>query len=64
MLADRANHYSYVSSRSVYRWPILVGLDESGPVVDGDPLSADGSDWAAAKRGGGRRRSRHSVHVL
>jgi 2'-hydroxyisoflavone reductase len=36
----------------VYRWPIPVGLDERGPVVDGDPFSADGSAYAAAKRGG------------
>lgn len=52
LLADRAGHYGYVSSRSVYRWPFPVGADESAPVVDGDPASADGEDYAAAKRGG------------
>src|SRR5215470_3417085 len=52
LLADRAGHYGYVSSRSVYRWPFPVGGDESAPVVDGDPASADADDYAAAKRGG------------
>jgi 2'-hydroxyisoflavone reductase len=51
-LAGAAGHYTYVSSRSVYRWPIAVGLDESGPVVDGDPAATDTSDYAALKRGG------------
>ena len=52
LLADRAGHYGYVSSRSVYTWPIAPGADESAPVVDSDPASADGADYAAAKRGG------------
>jgi nucleoside-diphosphate-sugar epimerase len=52
LLAGRAGHYGYVSSRSVHRWPIAPGADESAPVVDADPASADGSDYAAAKRGG------------
>jgi 2'-hydroxyisoflavone reductase len=52
LLAGRAGHYGYVSSRSVYRWPIPAGSDESAPVVDGDPAGADGDDYAAAKRGG------------
>lgn len=52
LLADRVGHYGYVSSRSVYRWPIPIGLDEEGPVVDGDPDSPDDDDYAAAKRGG------------
>ncbi len=51
LLADRVGHYGYVSSRSVYRWPMPSGLDESAPVVDGDPAGTDGSDYAAAKRG-------------
>ena len=52
LLAGRAGHYGYVSSRSVYSWPIAVGLDESGPVVDADPASDAADDYAAAKRGG------------
>lgn len=50
-LLGRAGCYAYVSSRSVYRWPIPVGVDETAPVVDGDPLSDDSADYAAAKRG-------------
>jgi 2'-hydroxyisoflavone reductase len=52
LLASRAGHYGYVSSRSVYQWPMAVGLDESGPVVDADPASESSDDYAAAKRGG------------
>jgi len=52
MLSGRAGHYGYVSSRSVYSWPIPVGADESAAVVDGDASSEDGDDYAAAKRGG------------
>jgi 2'-hydroxyisoflavone reductase len=51
LLAGRVGHYGYVSSRSVYAWPIPVGLDESAPVVDADPGSGDESDYARAKRG-------------
>ncbi len=52
LLAGRAGHYGYVSSRSVYRWPIPVGSDEAVPVVDADPGSGDDTDYPAAKRGG------------
>lgn len=52
LLSGRAGHYTYVSSRSVYQWPPPRGLDESAPVVDGDPASADAGDYAADKRGG------------
>jgi nucleoside-diphosphate-sugar epimerase len=52
LLADRSGHYGYVSSLSVYQWPMPPGADESAPVVDGDPASDDGADYAAAKRGG------------
>ena len=52
VLGGRAGHYCYVSSRSVYRWPISPGSDESAPVVDADPASDDSDDYAAAKRGG------------
>jgi nucleoside-diphosphate-sugar epimerase len=50
-LAGRAGSYVYVSSRSVYRWPLPLGVDEGAPVVDADPGSADATDYAAAKRG-------------
>jgi 2'-hydroxyisoflavone reductase len=52
LLADRVGHYGYVSSRSVYQWPFPAGADETAPVVDADPASDDGADYAAAKRGG------------
>jgi 2'-hydroxyisoflavone reductase len=52
LLAGRAGHYGYVSSRSVYTWPIPPGLDESAAVVDGDPADTGSDDYAAAKRGG------------
>lgn len=51
LLADPVGHYGYVSSRSVYRWPIPRGADERAPVVDGDPGGGDDADYAAAKRG-------------
>jgi 2'-hydroxyisoflavone reductase len=51
LLAGRVGHFGYVSSRSVYRWPLPVGLDESAPLVDGDPGGTDDSNYAAAKRG-------------
>lgn len=59
LLAGRAGHYGFVSSRSVYRWPLLPGADETAPVVDGDPDSPDGSDYAAAKRGSELAVTRH-----
>ncbi|WP_433519400.1 NAD-dependent epimerase/dehydratase family protein [Nonomuraea sp. CA-143628] len=52
LLAGRAGHYGYVSSRGVYRWPWPPAADESAPLVDGDPASEDAADYAAAKRGG------------
>ena len=52
LLSGRAGHYGYVSSRSVYQWPIPPGADESAPVVDGNPTAAEDDDYAAAKRGG------------
>jgi nucleoside-diphosphate-sugar epimerase len=51
LLADRAGHYSYVSSRSVYASPAPPGLDEDGPVVDASPEAAS-TDYARDKRGG------------
>ncbi|MBB4942980.1 nucleoside-diphosphate-sugar epimerase [Streptosporangium album] len=52
LLADRTRHYGYVSSRSVYRWPMPLGADERAPLVDGDPDGDNGDDYATAKRGG------------
>jgi 2'-hydroxyisoflavone reductase len=52
LLSGRAGHYTYISSRSVYTWPFPSGADESAPLVDGDPASADGTAYATAKRGG------------
>lgn len=51
ILADRADRFAYVSSRSVYGWPIALGADESAPVVASDP-DAGSTDYAADKRGG------------
>ncbi|NAZ87334.1 NAD-dependent epimerase/dehydratase family protein [Kineococcus indalonis] len=48
LLAGRAQRYGYVSSGSVYAWGEHV--DETSPVVDGEPLAADG-DYPALKRG-------------
>ncbi|RKN03307.1 NAD-dependent epimerase/dehydratase family protein [Streptomyces radicis] len=53
LLAGRARHFTYVSSRSVYAWPIPAGADEGAPVVDASPdADADATDYAADKRGG------------
>src|ERR1700761_1711287 len=52
LLTDRTGHYGYVSSRSVYSWPIPPRADESAAVVEADADSDDGSDYAAAKMGG------------
>jgi nucleoside-diphosphate-sugar epimerase len=46
-LAAAAGWYGYVSSRSVYQWPIPLGADESAPVVD----VSGGPGYAADKRG-------------
>ncbi len=47
-LAGRVEGYGYVSTNSVYVWGSHV--DESSPVVEGDPES-DTNEYAAAKRG-------------
>ncbi|MEU0134248.1 NAD-dependent epimerase/dehydratase family protein [Streptomyces sp. NPDC006296] len=53
LLADRAGHFSYVSSRSVYAHPAPAGLAEDGPPVAGASADA-GPDvpYPLAKRGG------------
>ncbi|MFN8074330.1 MAG: NAD-dependent epimerase/dehydratase family protein [Kineosporiaceae bacterium] len=50
-LARAAGTYAYVSSRSVYTWPLPHGADETAPLVDADP-GADEVDYATDKRGG------------
>jgi len=52
LLSGRVGHYGYVSSRSVYTWPIPARADESAPVTSGDAASEQYDDYAAAKRGG------------
>jgi 2'-hydroxyisoflavone reductase len=66
LLSGRAGHYGYVSSRSVYAWPIPSGADETAPVVDGDAASEESEDYAAAKRGGELAVAEHFAgpHVL
>lgn len=51
LLDGRVAHYTYISSRSVYVWPLPPGADESAPVVDADPDSTEATDYARAKRG-------------
>ncbi|MEU4732192.1 NAD-dependent epimerase/dehydratase family protein [Streptomyces sp. NPDC023588] len=50
LLGDRAAHYAYVSSRSVYAYPARAGLDEDGPLVEGSP-DAGSTAYAEDKRG-------------
>jgi nucleoside-diphosphate-sugar epimerase len=66
-LASSTGRWVYVSSRSVYSWPIPHGGDESAPVVEADP-DADATDYAADKRGAELALERelgpdHVVHV-
>ncbi|MFF4738565.1 NAD-dependent epimerase/dehydratase family protein [Streptomyces sp. NPDC001262] len=50
LLSGRVGRHVYVSTRSVHTWPMPAGLDEDGPVVDGDP-DAESVDYATDKRG-------------
>ncbi|MFC5831221.1 NAD-dependent epimerase/dehydratase family protein [Nonomuraea insulae] len=50
LLAGRAGHYVYVSSRSVYADPVPFGASESAPVV---PASADDGDGDYARNKAG-----------
>ncbi|MBN6057215.1 reductase [Nonomuraea sp. RK-328] len=52
LLAGRAGHYVYVSSRSVHGYPAAAGADESAPVVEASPDDGDDVDYARAKTGG------------
>jgi 2'-hydroxyisoflavone reductase len=54
-LEGRVGRYVYVSSRSVYRFPMSPNLGEDGPVVDAsadDGAEGEEVDYARAKRGG------------
>lgn len=50
LLAGRAGHYVYVSSRSVYAEPVPFGASESAPVVSASADDGDG-DYARNKAG-------------
>ncbi len=49
-LGPRTQRWVYVSSRSVYAWPIPQNGDESADTVDADP-DAEATEYAADKRG-------------
>lgn len=51
LLSGRAAHLTYISSRSVYKWPMPSGALESAPMVEGDPESPDAMPYGEAKRG-------------
>ena len=52
LLQGRVGTYAYISSRSVYAFPIPPGVREDAPTVDASPDDDGYSDYAAAKRGG------------
>ncbi|MFD8590621.1 NAD-dependent epimerase/dehydratase family protein [Streptomyces sp. NPDC059637] len=52
LLAGRAGSYAYVSSGSVYTFPVPAGSDEDAPVVGASPDDDGESDYPRAKRGG------------
>ncbi|WP_188195506.1 NAD-dependent epimerase/dehydratase family protein [Nonomuraea sp. SYSU D8015] len=52
LLAGRAGHYVYVSSRSVYADPVPFGADESAPLVAASADDDDASDYSRNKAGG------------
>ncbi|MEV0093452.1 NAD-dependent epimerase/dehydratase family protein [Streptomyces sp. NPDC050738] len=52
LLAARAGHYTYVSSRSVYAYPTPAGADETAPVVESDPGLTGEIPYAEGKAGG------------
>jgi nucleoside-diphosphate-sugar epimerase len=51
LLSEHVAHYGYVSSASVYRWPMPAGADETAPTVDADPEGTADEDYAVSKRG-------------
>ncbi|MEG8275877.1 NAD-dependent epimerase/dehydratase family protein [Streptomyces sp. AHA2] len=52
LLRDRAAHYVYVSSCSVYAWAPPAGYGEDAPLVQGASAEAEQTDYARDKRGG------------
>lgn len=52
LLAGRAGWYGYVSSCSVYEWPMVAELREDKPVVEASPDDGGDVPYARAKRGG------------
>ncbi|MBL1081113.1 NAD-dependent epimerase/dehydratase family protein [Streptomyces actinomycinicus] len=52
LLRGRARRYVYVSSRSVYAWPVPPGAAEDAPLVEGADADAGATEYARDKRGG------------
>lgn len=50
-LEGRVGHYTYISSRSVYAYPMRGAADESAAVVDSSPDLTGEVPYAEAKRG-------------
>lgn len=63
-LTGRAEHYTYVSSRSVYADGATAPMAEDAPVVDASPDAGDEVDYATAKRGGELAAERFGGDVL
>ncbi|MFE7638237.1 NAD-dependent epimerase/dehydratase family protein [Kitasatospora sp. NPDC057518] len=51
LLNGRVGHYAYVSSRSVYDYPLVAGAGEAAPVVASSPDLTGEVPYAEAKRG-------------
>jgi 2'-hydroxyisoflavone reductase len=51
LLAGRTDRYGYVSSRSVYTWPMTPGAGEDASVVEADPEAGE-TAYPVDKRGG------------
>ncbi|MEU3560154.1 NAD-dependent epimerase/dehydratase family protein [Kitasatospora sp. NPDC006786] len=51
LLNGRVGHYAYVSSRSVYDYPLRAGAGEASPVVASSPDLTGEVPYAEAKRG-------------
>ncbi|MGW7586917.1 NAD-dependent epimerase/dehydratase family protein, partial [Kitasatospora sp. NPDC054768] len=51
LLNGRVGHYAYVSSRSVYDYPLRAGAGEAAPVVASSPDLTGEVPYAEAKRG-------------